>query len=48
LAALKEKQLALSVAQEKLSNLQKHLFTLKYDFDKKMEEKEQLIKKVST
>lgn len=40
--------MALAIAQEKLSELQKRLFKLKYDFDKKMEEKEQLVKKVST
>jgi len=47
LASLEEKELALSIAQEKLSELQKRLFKLKYDFNKKMEEKEQLVKKVS-
>lgn len=46
-ASLKEKQLALSAAQEKLADLQKLLSKLKEDFKNKMIEKEQLIKKVN-
>lgn len=47
LASLNEKQLALSSAQEKLFELQKLLLKLNEDFEKKMVEKEQLIKKVN-
>lgn len=47
LSSLNEKQLALAAAQEKLSELQKLLLKLNDDFKKKMEEKEQLIKKVN-
>lgn len=46
LALLKDKQTELITAQVKLEELQNILMKLKINFDKKMEEKEQLIKKV--
>lgn len=46
LASLRNKQLALANAQNTLLELQKLLIKLEIDFDKKMEEKEQLVKKV--
>lgn len=39
--------MALATAQEKLFELQKLLLKLNKDFEKKMEEKEQLVKKVN-
>lgn len=48
LASLKEKQLALSVAQEQLAELQNILLKLKINFDSKMEEKEELVRRVNT
>jgi len=47
LADLNEKEAALLTAQQKLSQIQKLLLKLKIDFDIKMEEKEQLVKKVN-
>lgn len=47
LADLKEKEIELLTAQQKLSQIQKLLLKLKIDFDIKMEEKEQLVKKVN-
>lgn len=46
LNSLHEKQMALAAAQDKLAQLQNLLIQLKNDFDMKMVEKEQLIKKV--
>lgn len=48
LASLEEKQSALRAEQKKLAQLQKLLATLKIDLELKLEEKEQLIKKVTT
>lgn len=48
LASLEEKQLALSSAQENLLQLQELLENLNNDFNQKMAEKEQLIKKVGS
>ncbi|XP_025195967.1 dynein heavy chain 2, axonemal [Melanaphis sacchari] len=45
LSDLKQKENELLTAQQKLSEIQKLLLQLKTDFDKKMEEKEQLVKK---
>jgi len=47
LSDLKQKETELLTAQQKLSDIQKLLLKLKTDFDKKMEEKEQLVKKVN-
>jgi len=47
LADLNEKEAELITAQQKLSQIQKLLLKLKIDFDIKMEEKEQLVKKVN-
>jgi len=47
LADLNEKEAELLTAQQKLSQIQKLLLKLKIDFDIKMEEKEQLVKKVN-
>lgn len=47
LASLNDKQLALADAQKKLAQLQDLLMELQNDFDKKMKEKEQLVKKVN-
>jgi len=47
LADLKEKETELLAAQQKLSEIQKLLLKLKIDFYIKMEEKEQLVKKVN-
>lgn len=46
LISLKDKQMELITAQVKLEELQNLLSELKVSFDKKMTEKEQLIKKV--
>lgn len=48
LESLKNKQLELFNAQNMLLELQKLLLKLENDFDKKMKEKEQLVKKVKT
>ncbi|XP_026819508.1 dynein heavy chain 2, axonemal-like [Rhopalosiphum maidis] len=48
LSDLKQKETELLTAQQKLSDIQILLLKLKTDFDKKMEEKEQLVKKADT